>query len=43
MNEEVVRDEEAGIVLVFDYNNLMPDGEPLCAQYTIEEYDELFG
>ena len=43
MNEEVVRDEEAGIVLVFDYSNFDPSGTPLCAQYTIEEYDELFG
>jgi hypothetical protein len=41
MNEEVIIDEQANKVYIFDYNNLMPDGTPLCAEYTIEEYEQL--
>jgi hypothetical protein len=38
MNEEVVIDEENGKVYIFDYDNFTPDGIPLCAEYTLEEY-----
>lgn len=41
MNEEVIVDEEVGKVYVFDYVNLMPDGTPLCVEYTLEEYELL--
>lgn len=41
MNEEVIRDEELGLVFVFNHDNLDPNGEPECVEYTIEEYDSL--
>lgn len=41
MNEEAIIDREAGKVYVFDYDNIMPDGTPLCAVYTLEEYETL--
>lgn len=41
MNEEIVIDEELGIVTVINYNELDPNSEPLIVEYTIEEWNSI--
>ena len=42
MDEEIIIDENSGIVLVLDQTELDPNGYPLYVQYTLDEWNEMY-
>ncbi len=40
-NLEIEINEELGIVLITDPSELLPDGEPLIVEYSIDEWETM--